>query len=243
MGSRTPDCVRVFPSENSACIEVARRITELIKTRNAEGRPTVLGLCAGKSPAGVYRELARHRKEGISFSRVICFSLDEYYPLLGDEPQSFYRKMQEQLFQHLNIPIENIFSPDGSLSREHVAEFCASYEKRIAEAGGIDIQLLGIGKNGHIGFNEPGSPSNSRTRLVRLAKESREGKDVPEEAITMGIQTILEAKEVFLLAFGREKAAVIVQALNGPIRDAVPASHLQKHPKLTVFVDPEAKAF
>ncbi|MBS1241872.1 MAG: glucosamine-6-phosphate isomerase, partial [Gemmatimonadetes bacterium] len=184
---------------------VAARIAAIIRQRTAEGRHAVLGLATGSTPVGVYRALIRmHRDDGLSFRDVITFNLDEYYPMDPGSIHSYHRFMRENLFDHIDIDPARIHLPDGALSRDEVQALGERYEAMIREAGGIDFQILGIGKTGHIGFNEPGSGARSRTRLVTLDTITRRdaaadffGEDnVPREAITMGVATILEAREI-----------------------------------------------
>nr|MBA2457934.1 6-phosphogluconolactonase [Gemmatimonadales bacterium] len=188
---------------------VARRIGDLIGTRAREGRQAVLGLATGSTPIGVYRELIRlHRDEGLSFGNVVTFNLDEYYPMDPGSVHSYHRFMLENLFSQLDIPPANFHIPSGDLPRERMDEECRRYEEAIRAAGGIDIQLLGIGRTGHIGFNEPGSGLGSRTRLVTLDLVTRKDaaadffgeENVPREALTMGVATILQAREIVILA-------------------------------------------
>lgn len=240
----------VFESDQGAIVEVARQIVDLVQKRNKQGRPTVLGLATGHTPIGVYRELIRHGNAGVDFSRVITFNLDEYYSLPREGLQSYYRWMHENLFDHIDISPDNIHIPDGTIARDRVNDYCAEYERRIKDAGGIDIQILGIGRTGHIGFNEPGSSRSSRTRLIPLDPVTRRDaaadffgeSNVPREAITMGVGTILEARKVILMAFGEQKAPIIKQAVEGPVTDTVPATYLHDHPDAEVIVDAAAGA-
>jgi len=241
--------VKVFPSASVGSVEVAARIVELVKERQSLGKHLVLGLATGSTPLMVYNELIRyHQKEGLSFANVITFNLDEYYPLEHDHQQSYNHFMWDRLFKHIDIKAENIHIPSGSIEQEDVAAFCRGYEKKIAEAGGIDIQLLGIGRTGHIGFNEPGSTYNSKTRLVALdrmtrndAADSFNGEEyVPHYAITMGVGTILTVKEIFLMAWGEGKAEIIAKAVEGPVTDVIPSSFLQNHTNTTIILDPPA---
>ncbi len=240
-----------FPTSNTAAKHVAREIDKLIRARNAAGKPTVLGLATGSTPVGLYRELIRlHREEGLDFSRVVTFNLDEYFPMAKEEPHSYFRWMHETLFNHINVKWENIHIPDGTLDPDEVDEFCLAYERKIREAGGIDIQILGIGRTGHIGFNEPGSPRNSRTRLVTLDGITRRDaaagffgeENVPAQAITMGVASIADAKRVFLMAFGEHKAPVLAKAVELPPTEAISASFLQEHLDATFLLDPAAAA-
>ncbi len=230
---------------------LAQRIAGVIRTANAAGRPAVLGLATGSTPIGIYRELIRmHRKEGLDFSNVVSFNLDEYYPMAPDSIHSYHRYMWENLFEHINIPRENVNIPRGDIPREQVEAHCAGYEEKIRALGGIDFQLLGIGKTGHIGFNEPGSGVESRTRLIALDTVTRRdaaadffGEDnVPTEAITMGVASILDAKEVALIATGEHKAAVIRRAVEDEPDPDVAATYLQTHPHATFYLDPAAAA-
>jgi glucosamine-6-phosphate deaminase len=230
---------------------VAGRIATLMRERAAAGRTVVLGLATGSTPIGVYRELIRlHREEGLSFQHVISFNLDEYYPMQKDSIHSYHRFMWENLFSHVNINPANVHIPDGALARADVDAACRAYEEAIEAAGGIDFQLLGIGKTGHIGFNEPGSGENSRTRLVHLDSITRRdaaadffGEDnVPREAITMGIATIMGAREIVILATGEHKAGVVRRSVEGEIDRAVAATFLQRHPSTTFYVDDAAGA-
>lgn len=240
---------RVYPDAETASIEVARHIADLIRTRNTEEQPTVLGLATGSSPIRVYEELVRlHREDGLSFERVVTFNLDEYYPMNPDELQSYVRFMHEHLFDAIDIRPENIHIPDGRLDRADVYGYCRSYEQKIAEAGGLDLQLLGIGRTGHIGFNEPGSTRESRTRMVTLDRLTRMDaaadffgeSNVPRRAITMGVGTILEARQLIMLAWGESKAAIVQKAVEGPVSEVVTASFLQEHPAATVVLDTAA---
>jgi glucosamine-6-phosphate deaminase len=230
--------------------EVAREIAELIKQRQKEGRNAVLGLATGSSPVKVYDELIRmHREEGLSLHNVITFNLDEYFPMPADSVHSYVYFMKNQLFDHVNIPAENINIPDGTLEQSRVFEFCAEYERKIEEAGGLDIQILGIGRTGHIGFNEPGSIKDSVTRMVTLDIITRRdasatffGLDnVPRRAITMGVGTILKARRILLMAWGDSKAGVIQKTIEGPVNDQIPATFLQEH-KNTLFILDEGAA-
>ena len=230
-------------------LQVARRIADIIRTRNAEGRDAVLGLATGSTPIGVYRELIRmHRDEGLSFQRVVSFNLDEYHPMAPDNIHSYHRFMWENLFSHVDADAAKVHIPDGTVPKAKLEKWCAGYEKAIREAGGIDVQILGIGKTGHIGFNEPGSGQQSRTRLVHLDAVTRRdaaadffGEDfVPREAVTMGIATILEAREIIIIATGEHKARVVQRAVEGPINIEVAATFLQRHPSTTFYVDAAA---
>ncbi|NPA42818.1 MAG: glucosamine-6-phosphate deaminase [Chlorobi bacterium] len=239
----------VFDSDADASVVVAREIADLIRRKQEEGKPAVLGLATGSSPIKVYDELVRmHREEGLSFKNVITFNLDEYYPMEPDNPNSYHYFMDQYLFNHIDIPRENIHIPDGTVPPEKITEYCMEYEKKIEEAGGIDFQLLGIGRSGHIGFNEPGSHINSRTRLITLAHITRVDaapafhglENVPRKAITMGISTILKARRIVLLAWSKKKAPIIKRTVEGEISSDVPATYLQTHPNTTFVLDREA---
>jgi glucosamine-6-phosphate deaminase len=236
----------VFPHGQALARHVAAMIAAVIRDRNSLGQNAVLGLPTGSTPVGVYRELVRlHREEGLDFSRVITFNLDEYYGLSAEALQSYHGWMREHLFQHINVPAENIHIPDGTVPIDRLESYCRDYEARIQQAGGIDVMLLGIGTNGHIGFNEPFSNRRSRTRLATLDAVTRKaaashfyGEDnVPHQAITMGLATILDARKVLLLALGEHKAPVIRQVCEGTVSPRVPASYLQEHGDVAVLLD------
>ncbi len=230
---------------------VAARIADLIRERAKAGSRVVLGLATGSTPIGIYRELIRlHRAEGLSFANVVTFNLDEYYPMAPGSVHSYHRFMHENFFEHVDIDPRAIHIPRGDIPRGEVEAHCRAYEQAIAEAGGIDFQILGIGQSGHIGFNEPGSSPASRTRLVVLDTITRRvaaadffgAENVPVEAITMGVASILEAREIALLATGEHKAAIVRRAVEGEVDPAVAATHLQGHPGATVFLDAAAAA-
>lgn len=238
-------------SATQASAAVAREIAQLIRAKAAAGQRCVLGLATGSTPTGVYTELVRlHKHEGLSFKNVITFNLDEYFPMQPTELQSYVRFMREHLFDHIDIPAGQWNVPDGTIAREAVGDYCRDYERRIKEAGGIDLQLLGIGRTGHIGFNEPGSSRESRTRLITLDKVTRLdaasdffGEEfVPRRAITMGVGTILDAKRVIMMAFGEGKARVVAQAVEGPVTSVIAGSFLQQHPNSLVVLDEAAAA-
>ena len=230
---------------------VANRIATLIAEKQAAGERTVLGLATGSTPIGVYRELIRmHRDEGLSFRGVVTFNLDEYYPMRGESIHSYRRFMWENLFSQIDIDPRSVHIPQGEVARDDVDDECRRYEDAIARAGGIDFQILGIGKTGHIGFNEPGSGAESRTRIVHLDAITRRdaaadffGEDfVPREALTMGIATILEAREIAILATGEHKGLIVQRAVEGEIDVEVAATFLQNHPNTTFYVDRAAGA-
>jgi len=235
--------VIILPDEEAVGKEAARRIAALIRRKPN----CVLGLATGSTPIPCYRELIRmHKEEGLDFSRVTTFNLDEYYPIDPRHPQSYRSFMDEHLFNHININKSRTFVPYGLAPDPY--EHCLWYEEQIKEAGGIDLQLLGIGHNGHIAFNEPGSSLASRTRVKTLTYETIQAnarfferpEDVPKYAITMGIGTILEAREIILLATGEGKAEAVARAIEGPVTTMCPASALQLHPHVTFILDEAA---
>jgi glucosamine-6-phosphate deaminase len=241
----------IFDNSNEASILVAKEIAELIRKKERENNTCVLGLATGSSPIKVYEELVRmHREEGLSFSHVITFNLDEYYPMDRLNFQSYHYFMHEHLFNHIDILPENIHIPDGSINSHDIYQYCIDYELQIKEAGGIDLQLLGIGRSGHIGFNEPGSHLNSGTRSITLDYITRidaapaflEIDHVPRKAITMGIGSIRKAKRILLLAWGINKAQIIKQTIEGEISSDVPSTYLQNHDNTTFVLDTEASS-
>jgi glucosamine-6-phosphate deaminase len=241
----------VFDAASLASKFVAREIDKLIRARSAAGRSTVLGLATGSTPVGLYRELIRlHREEGLDFSKVVTFNLDEYFPIPREDSHSYFKWMHETLFNHINVPWKNIHIPDGTIKIEEMDDFCAEYERKIREAGGIDIQVVGIGRTGHIGFNEPGSPRTSRTRMVTLDSITRRDaaagffgeENVPNHAITMGVQSILDAGKVYLMAFGEHKAAITARAAEQQPTEVVTASFLQEHGDAVFVLDTAAAA-
>jgi glucosamine-6-phosphate deaminase len=243
--------VTVYEQPGDASRAVAREIADLVTARAAAGKHTVLGLATGSTPVGVYDELIRlHREEGVSFRSVVTFNLDEYWPMRPDALQSYHRFMREHLFDHVDIPAGSIHIPDGTLSRVDVPAACARYEEAIRDAGGIDLQLLGIGRTGHIGFNEPGSAADSRTRLITLDSVTRSDAasdffgewNVPRQAITMGVGSIIDARRVVLLAFGEHKASIVRRAVEDPVCSTVSASALQQHPDARFVLDRAAAA-
>lgn len=225
----------------------SRRGAEFVAEIVRNKPDAVLGLATGSTPLGLYVELIRlHQEEGLDFSKVTTFNLDEYYGLLPGHDQSYHYFMQSNLLDHINISPAKINVPSGLAS--NVEAFCENYERMIADAGGIDVQILGIGVDGHIAFNEPGSSLSSRTRLKTLTEETIEDnarffsrpEEVPRFAITMGIGTILEARKCIMLASGLRKAAVIAEAVEGPVTAQITASALQLHSDVIVIVDEEA---
>jgi glucosamine-6-phosphate deaminase len=241
----------VEPDHVEIARRIAARIAGVIRERNAQGRFAVLGLATGSTPIGVYRELIRlHREEKLDFSRVETFNLDEYFPMAPDSLHGFRRFMWENFFEHVNVDPKRVHLLRGDLARHEIDAHCRAYEEAIGAAGGIDLQLLGIGQTGHIGFNEPGSSVESRTRLVVLDTITRRAaaadffgtENVPTEAVTMGVGTILEAREIVLIATGEHKAAIVKRAVEGEVDHAVAATYLQRHPNATVVLDAAAAA-
>tara|TARA_R110000796_G_scaffold104102_1_gene213740 strand:- start:109523 stop:111451 length:1929 start_codon:yes stop_codon:yes gene_type:complete len=239
----------VFENSNSASKAVAQEIASLIIDKQARNQLCVLGLATGSTPKGLYNELVRmHKEDGLSFKNVVSFNLDEYYPIEPDAVNSYVRFMKELLFDHVDIVPENIHIPDGTLSKQKIADYCRDYETKIEALGGIDIQILGIGGNGHIGFNESGSLQNSKTRLVALDHITRvaASKDfsgltnTPRTAITLGIKKIMEAKRVVLMAWGEGKSNIIKESTEGPVTNQVPASFLQEHNNVVFVIDKAA---
>ncbi|MEY5033723.1 MAG: glucosamine-6-phosphate deaminase, partial [Bacteroidota bacterium] len=242
--------VKIVPNQQGGSRWVADQIAALIRKRQKEKKNVVLGLATGSTPKSLYAELVRlHREEKLSFRNVITFNLDEYYPIEPTALQSYHRFMHTHLFDQIDIKKTNIHIPPGNIEKESVKEYCRKYEQKIAAAGGIDLQILGVGINGHIGFNEPGSGIYSKTRLVNLDHSTRLANayefanisQVPRLAITMGIDTILKSKRIILMAWGSSKAPVIKKAVEEDDTEQVPASLLQNHDDVT-FVCDEAAA-
>ncbi|WPU94988.1 glucosamine-6-phosphate deaminase [Mucilaginibacter sabulilitoris] len=241
--------VSVYDNQQVASVAVAARIAALIRSKQSKGQKAVLGLATGVTPIGVYAELVRlHQQEGLSFRDVITFNLDEYYPMKPDAAQSYVTFMYENLFSHVDIDKANVHIPDGTLEQDAVAAFCLDYEHKIEALGGLDLQILGIGRTGHIGFNEPGSAPNSGTRLVTLDDLTRNdasrdfgGKaNVPTKAITMGIGTIFKAREIILMAWSKKKAPIIKKAVEGEMSGDVPATYLQLSDNVEFVLDEAA---
>ncbi len=239
----------IFKNSVEGSKAVAAEIASLIKQKQKNNQNCVLGLATGSSPIKVYEELVRlHKNEGLSFKNVITFNLDEYLPMTQNDVQSYHYFMHEHLFNHIDIPAQNINIPNGNLDLEASLQFCIDYENKIKSFGGIDFQLLGIGRTAHIGFNEPGSHFNSTTRIVTLDHVTRLDaassflgmNNVPKKAITMGIATVFEAKRIVLLAWGENKATVIKETIEGNVSSKKPASYLQNHPETTFVIDEEA---
>ncbi len=227
--------------------EVAREGAKIFAKGIKEKPDVVLGLATGGTPVGMYQELIRmHKEEGLDFSKVTSFNLDEYVGLTGDHSQSYRYFMNDNLFNHINIDKAKTHVPSGMA--ENVPASCQEYEEDIKTQGGVDLQLLGIGSNGHIAFNEPGSPSESRTRKVGLTEKTikdnarffENESEVPREAVTMGIATILEAKRIVLLATGSNKAEVVTKAIKDSATTDIPASFLKNHSSCVFVIDKEA---
>lgn len=243
--------VKIFPDIKEGSVYVAQEIAKCIQEKQASNEKCVLGLATGASPRLVYAELVRmHKLEGLSFKNVITFNLDEYYPIDNDAMQSYNRYMRVLLFNHVDIDPANVHIPNGEIPKEEIKQYCLDFEKKIEEAGGIDLQILGIGINGHIGFNEPGSSIHSRTRLISLDNSTRIANsyefanisEVPRVAMTMGISTIMNAKRIILMGWGQGKAAVVQKAVEGHVTEQIPASLLQQHIDCSFVVDQQAAA-
>jgi glucosamine-6-phosphate deaminase len=242
--------VKIFEDSTSGSAFVARQISDLIIEKKKKGEDCVLGLATGATPISLYAELVRlHKEEGLSFKNVITFNLDEYYPLEREALQSYWSFMHRHLFNHIDIDPANIHMPNGSIPKEDVKKHCLKYEHLIDAVGGIDLQILGIGNNGHIGFNEPGSSIFSKTRMVSLdnitrianAYEFQNISQVPRMAITMGVSTILKSKKILLMAWGM-KAPIVAKSVEGHLTEQIPASILQQHNDCTFVIDQNAAA-
>lgn len=241
--------LRTFESSNEASCLIAREIADTIRSKKERGENCILGLATGSSPVQVYNELVRmHNEENLSFQNVVTFNLDEYYPIKPNALQSYVRFMNEYLFEHVDIPRENINIPDGTLDITEIADYCRSYEEKISRYGGLDIQLLGIGRTGHIGFNEPGSTLTSKTRLITLDKVTKLDaasdffgeEHVPKKAITMGIGSIFKARRIIIMAWGEGKAPIVKKAIEGEVTNQIPATYLQQHQNVAFVLDEAA---
>ncbi len=241
--------VKIYPDAKSGSLAIAKTIATLIRTKQKAKKKCVLGLATGSSPKRLYAELVRmHKEEGLSFKNVVTFNLDEYYPISKEASQSYNRFMYNNLFAHVDINPKHINIPDGEIDKDEIKNAGATYEKEIEKAGGIDLQILGIGNNGHIGFNEPGSGIYTKTRLVNLTNSTRQANsfefanmsEVPRQAITMGIGTILKSKEIILMAWGSSKAEAVKKAVEEDDTEIVPASFLQNHENVTFVLDEAA---
>ncbi len=241
----------VFDTAQTAAAQLAAEVAELIRTRAAEGKGVVLGLATGATPLPFYAELIRlHKQEGLSFANVTSFNLDEYCGLDRDHPESYWYFMHQNLFNHIDIKPENVNLPSGMVADADVAAHCAAYEAKIQAAGGLDLQILGIGRTGHIGFNEPGSDDTTLTRQVHLDELTIKDagpafggiENVPTTAITMGVATIMAAKQVRLMAWGAAKASIVKKAILEPVTIDVAASYLQNHSDAKYYLDEAAGA-
>jgi glucosamine-6-phosphate deaminase len=240
-----------FKNSNEASLLIAREICDLIKSKQEKKKNCVIGFATGSSPTKVYQEIIRiHKEESLSFYNVIAFNLDEYYPIEKDDNNSYHHFMNENLFDHIDILKENINIPSGEISEKEIKKFCSSYEKKIDKNGGIDIQLLGIGRTGHIGFNEPGSHFNSITRLITLdhttrfdASKSFYGiENVPSKALTMGIRTIFNSKRIIMMAWGIQKSHIVKKSVENNITSLIPTTYLQNHKNTTLVLDKECSS-
>ncbi|MFP6901883.1 MAG: glucosamine-6-phosphate deaminase, partial [Opitutales bacterium] len=239
----------IVATATDGALVVAKEIAQIVRKRNDEGRKAVIGFATGSTPTGVYRQLINiHREQQLSFANMVSFNLDEYYPIEKEHAESYFRFMREQLFDHLDVPEEQINMPDGTIERAEAVAYCQAYEDKIHELGGLDFQLLGIGRTGHIGFNEPGSTVNSRTRMVHLDSLTRKDaardflgeENVPRYALTMGVGSILDARRIVLLAWGEAKSEVLARALEAEPTESLPASLLQGHSNVEVIADEAA---
>lgn len=236
---------QIFKTSEEASVFVANEIANLIRQKQKEGKPCVLGLATGSTPTRVYAELIKLHKQGLSFKNVITFNLDEYYPIEPTSLQSYVRFMNEHLFDSIDIPKTNINIPDGTLPKDKVADFCKQYDAKIDSLGGIDLQILGIGRTGHIGFNEPGSSEKSPTRMITLDQVTRIDaasdffgeENVPRKAITMGVGSILKSKRIIMMAWGEGKGPIVQKAVEGPVTDQIPSTFLQKHANTQVILE------
>lgn len=241
----------IFSDNSLAAKKLAQDVKMLIQQKQTEGKNVVLGLATGSTPLPFYNELVKlHRDDGLSFKNVISFNLDEYYPIEKHHKESYHTFMHNHLFSHVDMLKENIHIPDGAIAKDNVHEFCARYEDAIEMAGGIDLQVLGIGRNGHIGFNEPGSSKDSKTRLVTLDSKTRQDaaeafmgeQNVPLKAITMGVGTILKARAIIIMAWGVKKAPIVQKALEEGVDENIPATFLQQHSNVQFFLDKSASS-
>ena len=240
-----------FDNSQEASILIAREICDLVKSKQEKKKNCVIGFATGSSPTKVYQEIIKiHNDESLSFNNVITFNLDEYFPIEKDDNNSYHNFMKENLFDHIDIPKENINIPSGDISEKDITKFCSNYEKKIEKNGGIDIQLLGIGRTGHIGFNEPGSHFNSTTRLITLdhttrfdASKSFNGiENVPSKAITMGIRTIFNSKRIIMMAWGIQKGLIVKKSVENNITSLIPTTYLQNHKNTTLVLDKECSS-
>ncbi len=238
-----------FENSHEASILIAREICDLVKSKQEKNKNCVIGFATGSSPTQVYQEIIKiHKNESLSFKNVIAFNLDEYYGIKKDDTNSYNHFMNENLFDHIDLPKENINIPSGEIIEKEIKKYCSSYEEKIKQYGGIDIQLLGIGRTGHIGFNEPGSHFNSKTRLITLdhttrfdASKSFNGiENVPTKAITMGVRTIFSAKRIIVMAWGLHKSLIVKKSVEDTITSLIPTTYLQNHKNTTLVLDKES---
>ena len=243
--------VETFETPQDAAKALAGEVAELIRTRAAEGKNVVLGLATGATPLPFYAELVRmHKEEGLSFANVISFNLDEYSGLDRDHPESYWYFMHTNLFNHIDIKPENINLPSGTVKDDEIAAHCAAYEQKIKDCGGIDLQILGIGRTGHIGFNEPCDHFPVMTHEVKLTEMTREANkrffssidEVPTAAVTMGVGTVMAARKIVMVITGADKADILYKVFFGPVTPEVPGSILQFHPDVTLICDEAAAA-
>ena len=242
--------VRIYADPAQVAVWVADRVVERLQVAAEERRRVVFGLPTGSTPLPLYAELVRrHREEGLSFARATVFNLDEYWPLSPADPGSFAAFMRRHLVGQVDLPADAWLIPDGGCPAEEIEDHCEAYRRAIKEAGGIGLQVLGLGVNGHLGFNEPGSTAGSTTRLVELADSTKErfartypGVDVPQRGITMGMAEILAARRVVMVVTGAEKAAIAARAIEGEVSSDCPGSLLREHPATTWVLDREAAA-
>ena len=241
----------IYESAEEGANQIALDIAQLIRDKQKAGRFCVLALAGGNSPRNVYADLVRmHQEEGLSFRNVVIFNLYEYYPLAPNAINSNFNALKEMLIDHVDIDKQNVFTPDSTIAKDAIFEYCRLYEQRIESFGGLDIALLGIGRVGNIGFNEPGSRLNSTTRLILLDNDSRNEaskmfgsiENTPISSITMGVATILSAKKIYLLAWGEEKAKMVKECVEGNVTDTIPASYLQTHNNAHIAIDLSAAA-
>lgn len=229
--------------------ELSQKAAEEIISRINRNPSLNLGLATGSTPTGLYQELIKdHNQNKTSYKKSNTFNLDEYIGIPKKDRNSYHYFMCEKLFEHIDIPLDQTHIPDGTA--KDLDEECRRYDRFIVEHGGIDLQILGIGQNGHIGFNEPGTPFDSRTHIIDLAESTRKAnsrffeslEDVPKQAITMGIASIMDSKEIFLLVSGTSKAKALARLINGEVSEQFPASVLKNHENVTIFADKEATA-
>jgi glucosamine-6-phosphate deaminase len=240
--------VLVFENKESGSLYAAQVIANKVLMNNSVNEETVLGLATGSTPTDMYKALIEINKSGVSFSRIITYNLDEYYPMKKSSPHSYHYYMYDHFFQHVDIHEENIFIPNGEIKNEDLSKFCKEYELSIRRNGGIDIQVLGLGLNGHIGFNEPGFSMDSLTQKVTLSDTTRTAavkyfgkkEEVPFQAISMGISTILNADHIMLMAWGNEKAEIVKESIEGQLSKDVPGTYLQTHKNVTIILDAES---